>query len=685
MTMLDDAYDLFDAGELAQSAEACRRILAQDAASFGALYLLGTILGEQGSLDAGIDVLKQAVALRPEVKAAQFNLASLLARIGAFSQALAHADRAVQIDAADCEARLLKATCCAGLGQWSSVLDECREALRVDARYAPAHVTMAEALHALGRTDEALMALSTALVIDPQFAQAMKQRALVLKDARRYDEAFADINRLIGLKQDEADAYHTRGLVLFDMKRFEDAIADFTRAIVCKPAFAEAFGNRGAALHQLKRYEEALADFERALALKPDYVEALSNRGSARAALKQFDAALADQNRALEMKPDFLQARINRGALFTETRRHEAALADLAQVLAVRPICADAFFNRGVIFSQRQQFEDALAEYERAIEAQPDYAEAYLNKGFLELSLGRFEPGWRNCEWRLKLYKQPDYPQPRLASLAQAAGRTILVYSEQGLGDVVQFCRYAPMLADAGAQVLFQPPPQLRKLLSHIEGPSVRLIGAEDRPRFDARVALLSLPFIFNTSVATVPPPAPNLFVDPERVAKWAAHLGAQGFKIGICWKGSSIYKADADRSFALSQFDALSRIPGARLISLHRGEGEGELQDCPPGMIVETLGDDFDAGADAFLDTVAVMKSLDLVISSDTSIAHVAGVLGVPVWTALCATPDFRWMLERADTPWYPTMRLFRQKTLGDWPQVFSDMEAAVRDMMRA
>jgi hypothetical protein len=227
---------------------------------------------------------------------------------------------------------------------------------------------------------------------------------------------------------------------------------------------------------------------------------------------------------------------------------------------------------------------------------------------------------------------------------------------------------------------LLAPQQQLRRLLGSLAG-AFELVDLDRLDcRFDHHVPLVDLPLIFRTSLESIPAEPAYLRAEAERVEKWRQRLGDGGFKIGICWQGHSSYPRDGDRSFAVKHFAAISRIPGVRLINLHKGEGEGQLNDLPEGMTVETHGDDFDAGPDAFLDTAAVMTLCDLVVTSDAAVAHLAGALGARTWVALKAIPDWRWMLERDDSPWYPTLRLFRQRVRGDWETVFREIEGAVR-----
>jgi hypothetical protein len=360
-------------------------------------------------------------------------------------------------------------------------------------------------------------------------------------------------------------------------------------------------------------------------------------------------------------------------------------LASYDIAISIKPDYAEAFSNRGNVLKELKRFDEALASYNKAIEQKPDYSEAYVNRSLVRLLLGDFERGFVDYEWR-KIKKNTiinkAYVQPLLTSLSDAKSKIIFVHWEQGLGDTIQFCRFIDYLVERGARVLFGCQTNLHQLLRSLNENVSFIDGNHQTIIFDFHIPLMSLALLFKTTIDTVPSKNPYLKADQNLIEKFKSILTDEGFKIGICWKGSSTYKDDINRSFSVELFEDLSKISGVRLISLHKGEGEDQLTNLPNGMIVETLGSDFDSGPDAFLDTAAVMMNLDLVITSDTSIAHLGGALGVPVWVALKFIPDWRWMLDRADSPWYPTMRLFRQKSDGDWQRVFEEMKTEVLEL---
>lgn len=563
----------------------------------------------------------------------------------------------------------------------ATALDLISRSLAINPDFAVAHSNLGNVLKGLGRLDEALAGYDRAIALSPDYPGSHNNRGVVLTDMKRFDEALASFATALALFPDYAEAHSNRGVVLYDTRRFDEALASYDRAVALNPDYAEAHHNRGMALKQLRRFEEALASYDRALALWPDYAHAHCNRGIVLGDLRRFDEALAGFDRALAIEPDHADAHYNRAAALADLRRFELALAGYDRAIKLRPGFADAHCNRGLALYELARFDEAQAAYDAAIAIDPDCHGALFNQAMLHLLFERFDPGWKGYEWRHVLQDAPAkaFRRPRLASLEQARGRTILVHGEQGLGDTIQFFRYAALLREAGAEVLFAPQPALRALLASRSG-EIRLVSADDAALvFDFHIPVMSLPLLFATGADTIPAAIPYIAAEADRVAAWRKQIGDSGFKVGICWHGNRL-RHDFGRSFPVAAFEGLSRLAGVRLISLHKGDGEHQLQGLPAGMTVETLGSNFDSGAYAFLDTAAVMACLDLVITSDTSIAHVAGALGVPTWVLLPYVPDWRWRLGRDDSPWYPTIRLFRQPGPGDWVGVHEQVLDALR-----
>jgi tetratricopeptide (TPR) repeat protein len=526
-------------------------------------------------------------------------------------------------------------------------------AVEINPDFLEARYNLAYALNLIGMHQEAAGHYEAILSADPRHINAHVNYANTLNSLGRHSDALASYEKIISLVPNSAPAHANRGLVLKELKRFDEAIAGCDKAIALDARYAEAYFNRGAALHELKRFDEALNSYDTAIRLKPGYADAYFNRGVTLHELQRFDAALENYGEAIKLKPDY----------------------------------ADAYYNRGTTLHELKRLDEELESYNQALAIKPDHSQTLFARGVASLLRGDFDRGWREYEWRkTKKDAVADrvFQEPLWLGNADVAGKKILVHSEQGLGDTIQFCRYVKRLEQEGAAVLFAPQASLKELMGSL-GDAIDLVDVDDRSlQFDCHCPLLSLPLAFKADHDSIPGHVPYLFADPQRVKDWNNKIGDRGFKVGICWQGG-LTKIDLGRSFHVREFFPLSRIADVRLISLHKGEGEAQLLTLPAGMTVEVLGDAFDAGSNAFLDAAAVIEGLDLVITSDTAIAHLAGALGKPTWVALQYVPDWRWLLDRNDSPWYPTMRLFRQRRMGDWEGVFSEMQAVLIEKMQA
>ena len=457
-------------------------------------------------------------------------------------------------------------------------------------------------------------------------------------------------------------------------------MASYDRALGIRPDFAEAHANRGSALHALKRFEEALASYDRALALRPDYAEARYNRGNVLHALKRFEEALADYEHALALRPDYVEALANRGVTLHELKRFEEALASHDRALAVRPDYADAFVNRGVTLHELKRFEEALASYDRAIALRPDYAQAHFNEAVCRMLIGDFDRGWQKLEWgweteELKNAKR-TFSQPLWLGSDEIAGKTVLLHGVHGFGDTIQFCRYVPHVVERGARVILEIQEPLRELMGTLPGAAQIVSRGEPLPDFDLHCPLLSLPLALGTRLATIPAQTPYLRASPQAVMDWNARLGPRHRpRIGLAWSGRPEHNNDRNRSMRLSTL--LSPLAGfdATYVSLQR---EVREDDAP---VLQGRSDILHFGEElkSYADTAALIANLDLVISVDTSVAHLAGALAKPVWILLPFIPDWRWLLDRDDSPWYPTARLFRQDETRSWDSVMARVHAAL------
>jgi len=492
-----------------------------------------------------------------------------------------------------------------------------------------------------GRRDEAIKLMDEALRLKPDFADALSMGGYMLAECGKADAAMRFYGRALELDPSLTVAHVNLGKLLFAGGRFAEALHSFTQATGLAPRDPDAWCSRAGALRELGRLEESVEAAERALALRHDFPEAAINLGNALLKLDRAEEALEAYLRASARGPRLA------GAL-------------LGQALALRSL---------------GRFSEAMAAFEAA-EALGS-REAVAGKGCLLLTLGDFARGLEGYEARwLKGKSLADALGTRFQTWKGpgAEARRVLALNDHGLGDTIQFFRYLPMMAAAGIDVTFVCPRRLHRLLSS----KARLRFVDSPPEgelFDAQIAISSLPYAFGTRLETIPAAVPYLAAEPALRERWVERIGAEGFKIGIVWQGNPDPEADRARSMPLAALAPLAEVAGVRLISLQKGSGEEQLADLPPSMRVERLGADFDAGADAFVDTAAAMTCLDLVVACDTSIAHLAGALAVPVWVALKSDAEWRWLTGRADSPWYPTMRLFRQSRRGVWRDVFEAM----------
>ena len=429
--------------------------------------------------------------------------------------------------------------------------------------------------------------------------------------------------------------------------------------------------------------DEAVASCRRALELNPDLTKAHYNLGNALKDQGNLDEAVACYRRALELKPDFADAHTNLGHALQDQGKLDEAVACCRRALELKPDFAEAHNNLGVVLRNQGKLDEAVACCRRALAVNPDYADAHTNLAMASLLVGDWQRGWAKYEWRLqtKNFIPRHFPQPSWKG-EPLTGRTILLYAEQGLGDTIQFVRYAAVVKGQGAAVVVECQKPLAGLLEGCPGVERLIVPGDDLPAFDFHAPLLSIPGILKTTLETIPANIPYLFPRPLLLERWRERLtGLDGFRIGIAWQGNPAYSGDRFRSIPLRFFTPLAEIPGVRLVSLQKARAASnwlELRDLFP---VTELG----SRLQDFIDTAAVMKNLDLVVTADTAPAHLAGALGVPVWVALSSAVDWRWLLDRSDSPWYPTMRLFRQKEPGNWQSVFEEIKAGILAMIRA
>jgi tetratricopeptide (TPR) repeat protein len=659
-------------GDEAGAVAGYEKALAIDAANPYARYNLGKLRYERGAHAEAEQLLRQALCTRPDFPQARVVLACALDAQGKPEAA------ATELEAAqpqDFGALFIYAGILRKLGRLDAAASTLRRALAVDPHSLDAHAALFHVLEAKGDPAGAALELEVVLRQRPDWAEVLYSYGCMLRRQLRLEEAEGAFRRALAVEPGHAGAHRMLGEVLLahcrTLKRYEEALASFDKALAIQPDHADALNNRGLALQELKRYDEALASYDKALAVRSDLAEVLSNRGAALQELRRYDEALASFDKALAIQPDLAEALSNRGIALQELKRYDEALASFGKALAVKPDYADALNNRGNALKELQRHDEALASYNEALAIRPDYAEAHLNQSMCRLLIGDLERGWEQYEWR---WASKNFPSPRRKFLQplwlgkeDIAGRTLLLHAEQGLGDTIQFARYTQAIAQKGARVILEVQPTLRSLMSGISGAHQVLSHGEPLPQFEFHCPLLSLPLAFNTRLPTIPVTTPYLRAAEAAVKTWEDRLGQRNaLRVGIVWSGSLANKNDHNRSIALSRLVALASL-GARLVSLQNEVRAEDEKALAANKHITHFGSELKD----FSDTAALVSLMDLVISVDTSVAHLAGALGKPVWILLPFAPDWRWLLDREDSPWYPTARLFRQPMIGDWDSV--------------
>jgi tetratricopeptide (TPR) repeat protein len=497
------------------------------------------------------------------------------------------------------------------------------------------------AFHRQGQLDKAQAAYTDILATEEENFDALHMLGVIRHQQGRNREAMELIGKALAVRPNSAWALSNYGIVLLDLKKPHDAIAALERAMSLNPQDVETINNLAAALFQARRHEQALAACERALHIKPHYAEALNTRGNAFLEMGRAGEALASYDRAIASRPDFAPAYRNRGAALQALNRHR----------------------------------EAIDSYESALALDPDDADAHWNESLARLCLGDYRTGFAKFEWRWRTsdrtHGDDRFSQPLWLGTDSLEGKTILLHGEQGVGDSIQFVRYVPLVQARGARVVLAVHRELKSLLSGM----AEAVLAEDEilPAFDLRCPLPSLPLAFGTTLATVPAQVPYLHPRGSQVADWKRRLPESlALRVGLAWAGNPAHKNDRNRSMAFEWLAPLLAVPHVQFVSLQKGvSGDAEALSRARRWV------DLASALEDFSDTAAAMANLDLIISVDTAVAHLAGALAKAVWVLLPFSPDWRWLLDREDSPWYPSARVFRQPAAGDWSNVIARVTA--------
>nr|WP_315849410.1 tetratricopeptide repeat protein [uncultured Rhodoferax sp.] len=552
-------------------------------------------------------------------------------------------------------------------------------------KLAEEHPAWGEALHMRGvcllqlkQHGAALPALQAAAQHTPQDPSVHSNLGLVLRALKRHAESLAAYDRALQLKPDFAQAWANRGNALRDMGQGDEAISSYQQALQCQPQYAQALHGLGLAYGDVKRWSQSLAAFDAALLQKPDYAVAYMDRGNTLRELDRVPEALQSYERSLQLNPQSAQAWSNRGVVLKRLGRMEDAAASYERAIALDAGFVDAMVNYATLLKDMMRLSAAVAMNGRALEIDPDNSGAHLNLAICHLVAGAWSQGWSHYEWRWKTDQLKDgvrtFAQPQWRG-EPLEGKTILLHAEQGLGDTLQFCRFTQTLAVRGARVLLEVQAPLVELLASLPGVHTLLVKGQPLPAFDVHCPLLSIPLALGLTLENMPPVHAYLRADPVVERAWALKAGSDtALRVGVVWSGRPEHKNDHNRSIPFAEFQRIFRSE-QRYHCLQKEFRAADL----PALTARSDVAVWDTQLQSFSDTAALIAAMDLVVSVDTSVAHLAAAMGKPVWLLLPFSPDWRWVVGRDDSPWYPRIRLFRQPDTGQWAPVLAHLHQAL------
>jgi tetratricopeptide (TPR) repeat protein len=708
------AHAAHERGSFAEAESGYRIVIADAPDHAQAWHGLGVLQFQQNRIEEADASFKRAIELAPTALALA-NRASVLTNLGRRDEALNCLTEAVTLNPAHLRALAQRASLLEEMVRLEDALSAWNDVLEVAPTLVDALCRHGALALSLGQLPEALASFERARAVQPASPEVLGYCADVLRHMGRSDAALEQCERALRISPGNARLLFLRGMVLTDLGRLPEALAGLNESIAWQPDYIDALYNSSVVLERLRRYDEAIVRCERVLARQPDHALALANRGNAQQKLLQFDAALASYDAALLIEPNSVETLCNRTRVLCQLRRIDDALQSSERALALDSEYGPAWSSYAIVLHRLLRYEDslvahdravalaprermvvfqrgntlrvmkrhreALEAFERVLEIDPDDVDTHFSRAFVYLITGDFARGWPEYEWR---WREPqvgsqkrDFAHPTWDGTQSLAGQRILLHAEQGFGDTLQFCRYAPLVKALGAHVILEVQPALKSLLRGLDGVDELVAQDDALPIFDLHCPLLSLPRAFHTELDTIPSRPSYLQADPVLVDKWRARLGtAHRPRIGIVWAGNPKHLDDHNRSIALEQLRPVL-TDACEWVSLQKPLGDDDR------AVLNSLGIGYfgDEVRD-FSDTAALIELTDRVLSVDTSVAHLAGALGKPCWVLLPHWPDWRWLFDRDDSPWYPHTRLFRQSEPGEWGGVLSRVSEALRSV---
>lgn len=634
---LEAAFQHHIAGQLDRAQSLYEQVVGQQAEHGGALHGLAMIACVRKRFDLAVEFAERAVEAQPDIACFYNTLGISYDATGSHEKALHALGKAVTLQPDYAEAYHNMGICHQHLQHYDAAIDHCIKAININPQLCAAHVTMAQCFLAQGQIDQAIHTYEQAVRTNPEFAQAYVELAQLYQQQDRLACSANALQHILKLAPDSADVHARLGVILRQLGHDDEARQHYLEAIRLKPDFAEAHNNLGNLLSHNGQYEEALCHYEQATRANATYAESFNNRAATLIHLNRLDEAITHCQQAISLKPEYAEA-------------HNTL--------------ASALMKQG-------HYTQAMEAFEHTLALSPEYAEAHCNLAMIHLVRGEFEVGWREYEWRLKspvFTERYSAPQPRWDG-RPFAGKTLLVHYEQGMGDSIQFIRYLPRVKALGGTVLYLDRPPLKTLLSRYPGID-RFVSTQEEtlPHFDLQVSVMSLPNLLGTRAHSIPATEVYLKAEVDRIKRICPHIQSHDFNVGVVWAGSKVHKNNHNRSCDPALFQTLTQCPNIGLYGLQKPENEPDMPACLASSLVTNLGKHFQD----FADTAGAIAHMDLVITVDTSVLHLACAMGKPTWALIPFVPDWRWMQDCEYSPWYPTLRLFRQGEPGQWQPVF-------------
>lgn len=615
---------------------------------------------------------------------------------GRLQEALEEYERILKIDPLHFDALQLSGAIAAQSKQWDLALDLFTKALLVNQNNPNIFYNKGVVLQELNRYEEALECYNTAIRLKSDYSQAYNNRGNIYKELEELESALNSFENAIEFMPNNAQAHNNKGYVLNLLNRSAEALESINVAIELDSNYAQAYNNKGIALRDLGHLDEALVNYARATELNPQYAEAYSNAGNALKDLRRFDESFNSYIKAITLKQDFAEAYYNLGSVLKDQYRYEDALTSYRKAIELKPNYAECFCNRGILNTELMHLHDAERDFATALKLKPDLPSAIWSKAVLDLLCGDLEQGFIGFEWRwrdkncVSFKEKRDFIEPLWLGKESLLNKTILIYSEQGLGDTIQFCRYVPLVASLGAKVIFEVQKPLRSLLSNLNGVAKLICPGDSSPPFEYQCPLLSLPLAFKTHLDNIPNQIPYIRADDRKASYWRNKLGTKRrLRVGLVWSGGfraqtpEIWSVNERRNIPVEHLTHLKDLD-IDFFSLQKGEpAESQFKEA---LRFNWKGPQINNYADElvdFSDTAGLIENLDLVISVDTSTAHLAAAMGKPVWIMNRFDTCWRWLTNTDNSPWYPTVKLFRQKEAGNWTDVMNEVELALEELL--